>query len=158
MEDACEALLAKIGVPIICEYSNGIYMSAQLVMIAYTRSKDMMLEERPCKLIDKACKIPSVASRITPEDFRGGHETEDSDGEEILDIAKLPVRSLLPLVPSEEVTELQAKINVATENCALRRIWRERGCFYEQAYEWGGHFSDDGVFVSHTGPMDRPRA
>ena len=44
-EDVAEAEYARIGIPMICEDRHGIYMSAQPVMIAYAKSKDMMFEE-----------------------------------------------------------------------------------------------------------------
>ena len=104
LEDAAEAECARVGIPMICEDRHGIYMSAQPVMIAYTKSKDMMLEEKPSKLTDKTWKVPPIASNIIEADFGGGHATEDSDGEEILDIKKLKPHYILHLVSSETVT------------------------------------------------------
>ena len=154
LEDAANAQCAHMGLPLIGEDRFGIYMSIQPIQLDYERTKDMLLEEKPSKLNDTHWKIPKAITEILPRDFGGGSEVEDSDGEEIVDSGTLVPYALLPLVPNDDVTELQAKINRATRQCLHRRLTRCVRGWYHSFYQWGGHWDKDGVFVPSNTPME----
>ena len=143
-----------MGLPLIGEDRFGIYISMQPIQLDYERTKDMPLEEKPSKLTDTHWKIPKAINEIVPRDYGGGSEFEDSDGEEIVDSGTLVPYEMLPLVPDNDVTELQAMINRATMQCLQRRLTRCVRGWYHSFYQWGGHWDKDGEFVPTNAPME----
>ena len=153
IEDAANAQCAHIGLPLICEDSTGVYMSSMPLLLDYKRTKEMPLEERMNGLNGDEWVVPREVSDIIAEDYGGGDNEVDSDGDEIVDMKSLNPYHTLQLRPNDETTPLQASINVSTMLCLQRRITRSVRSRYMATYQWGGQWTN-GKYMPNNGPAE----
>ena len=81
VKESCEVDRARLGVPMVPECDQGVYISVKAIRLACRRSKDHMLEEGHSNPEDSNWQVPPEAALLTKQHFGvGPHEAESSDG------------------------------------------------------------------------------